>query len=66
MAVQNANSGLKGKMDCLIVAVAHDEFKKLTFDDIKKNMTSTPVLIDVRRMFDPKVAQKKGFKYYTL
>ncbi len=64
--VRNANSGVKGKIDCLIVAVAHDEFKKLTFDVIKKFMTSKPVLIDVRRMFDPKVAQKKGFKYYTL
>jgi len=64
--VRNANGGVKGKMDCLIVAVAHDEFKKLTFDAIKKFMTSKPVLIDVRRMFDSKAAQKKGFKYYTL
>lgn len=64
--VRYSKNGAGGKMDCLIVAVAHDEFKKLTFDAMKKTMTSKPVLIDVRRMFDPKMAAKKGFTYYTL
>jgi UDP-N-acetyl-D-glucosamine/UDP-N-acetyl-D-galactosamine dehydrogenase len=64
--VQSAKNGVKGKIDCLIVAVAHDEFKRLTFDGIKKTMADKPVLIDVRRMFDPKAARKNGFIYYTL
>ena len=38
-------------MDCVIVAVAHDEFKKTELDDIKKFMNDKPVLIDVRGMF---------------
>ena len=48
-------------MDCVIVAVAHDEFKKLKLDDIRKFMNDKPVLVDVRGMFDEQEANKKGF-----
>ena len=50
-------------MDCVIVAVAHDEFKKMKLDDIRKFMNDKPVLVDVRRMFDGEEAKKKGFYY---
>ncbi len=40
--------------DCVILAVAHDEFKKMTLDDTKKFMNEKPVLIDVRGCFDDK------------
>jgi hypothetical protein len=50
----------------MIFAVAHDRFKKYTFDDIKRSMKEKPVLVDIRRMFDPVEPKKKGFNYYTL
>lgn len=64
--VRKVTEDLKGKIDCVIFAVAHDQFKKFTFDFIKTYMSKNPVLIDVRRMFDPSDAKKNGFKYYTL
>ena len=57
---------LSVKMDCVIVTVAHDEFKRLTLDDMKKFMKDKPVLIDVRGIFDNKEAKSKGFYYKTL
>jgi len=48
-------------MDCVIVAVAHDEFRKMKLDDIRKFMNDKPVLVDVRGMFDEQEANKKGF-----
>ena len=56
----------KRRYDCVIVAVAHHQFKGYTLDAIKRFMNSNPVLIDVRRMFDPAKAKQKGFTYYTL
>jgi len=53
-------------MDCVIVAVAHDEFKRMKLDDIRKFMNDKPVLVDVRRMFDEQESNKKGFYYKGL
>ena len=53
-------------MDCVIVAVAHDEFKRMKLDDIRKFVNDKPVLVDVRRMFDEQEANKKGFYYKRL
>jgi len=57
---------VKGRYDCMIFAVAHDRFKKYTLNEIKTSMKGIPVLVDIRRMFDPSQARQKGFKYYTL
>ena len=51
------------KVDCVVVAVAHDEFKKMKLEDIKKFMNAKPVLIDIRGTFDAEEAKKKGFYY---
>ena len=53
-------------MDCAIVAVAHDEFKKIGLDDIRKFMNDKPVLVDARGMFDEEEAKEKGFYYRRL
>jgi len=53
-------------MDCVIVAVAHDEFKKIGLDDIRKFMNDKPVLIDVRGIFDEQEARRKGIYYRGL
>ena len=52
--------------DCVIIAVAHDEFKKMKFNDIKKFMNDKPLLIDVRGMFDEEEVREKGFYYRRL
>ncbi|MGB2728532.1 MAG: UDP binding domain-containing protein [Halobacteriota archaeon] len=53
-------------MDCVIVAVAHDEFKQMKLEDLTRMMNDIPVLIDVRGMFDEEDARKKGFLYKQL
>jgi len=58
--------GLSVKTDCVIIAVAHEQFKAITLDVLKTASKENPVLIDVRRMFDEQEAKKKGFLYYTL
>jgi len=58
---------LNVKMDCVIVSVSHDEFKKMKVGDIKKFMNNNkPVLIDVRGVFDGEEAKRKGFYYRSL
>jgi len=60
------NLDVKIKMDGVIVAVAHDEFKKMGLEDVKIMMNDKPVLIDVRGMFDEKEAKRMDIYYKTL
>ena len=60
------NLDVKIKMDGVIVAVAHDAFKKMGLEDIGKFMNDKPVLVDVRGMFKEEDARKKGFYYRRL
>jgi len=57
---------LNEKVDCVIITVAHNDFKKLDLDEIRKIMNGNPVLIDVRRIYDKEDAFKRGFLYKTL
>jgi UDPglucose 6-dehydrogenase/UDP-N-acetyl-D-galactosamine dehydrogenase len=57
---------LSVKVDAVIITVAHDEFKKIDLEDIKKFMNDKPVLIDVRGMYDVKDAERKEFYYRRL
>lgn len=54
------------KIDCTIVTVLHDEFKKMTLETIEKFMNNNPVLIDVRGYFDRIKAEEKNFIYKSL
>jgi len=56
-----AIDNLNVKVDCVIAAVAHNEFKKMKLDDIKKFMNNKPIIVDVRGMFDDEEAKRKGF-----
>ncbi len=60
------NLDVKIKMDGVIVAVAHDEFKKMGFEDIGKFMNNKPIIVDVRGIFDGEEAKRKGFYYRGL
>jgi len=40
------------KMDCIILAVAHDIFRGIFLDNLRNIMNSHPIIIDVRGFFD--------------
>ena len=56
--------------DCVIVAVAHNEFKALRLDDIKKlyrvSADSEKVLIDVKGIYSVKDLNNSGMDYWRL
>lgn len=56
--------------DCVIVAVAHDEFKRLSLEDIKglyKNgRDEEKVLIDVKGLYSIKDLKKSGLNWWRL
>jgi len=57
---------LDRKMDAVIIAVAHRQFRKMKVEDILSLMNDHPVLIDVRGMLDRDLAAKKGMYYRKL
>ena len=61
-----ALDNLDVKVDCVIMAVAHDEFKRMKLEELKRMMNAKPVLIDIRRMFDEEEARRKGIYYRSL
>ncbi len=56
--------------DCMIVAVAHDEFRALRIDDLKKFYKASPdqekVLIDVKGIYKIEELNASGMKYWRL
>jgi len=54
------------KSDCVILAVAHSSFHKLSLSDLRQMQNKNPILIDIRGLFNPEEAQKAGFYYRTL
>lgn len=56
--------------DCVIVAVAHNEFKALSLDEIKKLFKSgddgEKVLIDVKGLYSVPALKESGMKYWRL
>ena len=54
------------KVDCIILAVAHDAFKDITLDKLGSIMNDNPILIDIRGFLDREIARRQGFCYITL
>ncbi len=56
--------------DCLIFAVAHNEFKNMTLSQLdmlyKKDPNNEKVLIDVKGLFNIKEMNEKGYIYWRL
>lgn len=56
--------------DCIIIAVAHDEFKRLDIDEIKKLYREVAdakkVLIDVKGIYDINILKKSGLNWWRL
>ena len=59
-----------GEADCIIVAVAHNEFKVLSLADVKKLYKNIPdgekVLIDVKGIYKMADLKASGMKYWRL
>ncbi len=55
-------------VDCIIVAVAHNEFKALLLDDIKKfyKKDAAKVLIDVKGLYKVEDLKKSGLNWWRL
>ena len=63
----DAAEDIKGLgVDCVIMAVFHDAFKDISLSTLKGVMSSDPVLIDIRGMFDREDAERMGFCYRGL
>lgn len=55
-----------GKADVLIVAVAHDEFKKMSPEELKNAMNEGGLLVDVKHVYKKEDIEKLGLKYWSL
>ena len=58
-------------LDCIILAVAHDEFKRMSLEDFGKLYgdglsADERVLIDVKSILDKKAVKAAGFSYWRL
>ena len=56
--------------DCVIMAVAHDEFRKMGIGEIKKlfekSKERNKVLIDVKGIYDVGILEKSGLCWWRL
>lgn len=54
-------------MDAVIIAVAHNQFRALSMDDISKMLSGEQkLLFDIKGIFDKKEYQANGFTYWRL
>lgn len=55
------------KADAAIFCVAHDCFKEIDLNDLRKKMNlHNPLLFDIKWIFDKDIAEKADFKYWRL
>ena len=64
--IEPLNNLDKIKVDCVIITVVHDVFKKIGLDELKRIMVDKPILIDVRGYFSDNAASLLGFLYRKL
>lgn len=54
-------------VDAVIIAVAHDEYKKLDLHQLKKIYRKAPyILIDIKKLIDKQKAENEGYLYLSL
>jgi UDP-N-acetyl-D-mannosaminuronic acid dehydrogenase len=54
------------KIDCLVIAVGHDRFRRLNWKRIKFLARKPTAIVDMGRVIDPDKAEKEGFVYHGL
>lgn len=56
--------------DCIIVAVAHEQFRKMSIDELKRLYRECPdsekVLIDVKGLYPTEEVKRQGLRYWRL
>ncbi|MEM2424880.1 MAG: nucleotide sugar dehydrogenase [Candidatus Bathyarchaeia archaeon] len=52
--------------DCIVIAVAHENFKRLSLKKISVLMRKLPAIVDLAHIIDPQEAEKEGFIYRSL
>jgi UDP-N-acetyl-D-galactosamine dehydrogenase len=50
----------------VILAVEHDEYRKITVEDILKISNGKPFVVDVKNFFDREKIEKAGIRYWAL
>ncbi len=57
-------------MDCIIIAVAHREYKSIKIDELKQHYSNADdnrkVLIDVKGIFSIDELERSGLNYWRL
>ncbi len=58
-------------VDCLVFAVAHDEFKQMSLEKIDTlfgnfDNNNEKIIIDVKSIFDKKAIEERGYSYWRL
>jgi len=53
-------------IDGFVLAVAHRQFREMPIAELRAKAGPHPVLVDVRRAYDPVEAERHGFAYRTL
>ncbi|MFQ6095632.1 MAG: nucleotide sugar dehydrogenase [Candidatus Bathyarchaeia archaeon] len=64
-AEKTLTKAVKG-MDCLLIAVGHDRFKRLNLHRIKLLMKKPAAIVDISHIVDPSEVEKRGFVYRGL
>jgi UDP-N-acetyl-D-glucosamine/UDP-N-acetyl-D-galactosamine dehydrogenase len=59
-------SNLSTKMDAVVIAVAHQQFRQMSIKELRDMMNAHPVLIDVRGMVDQHEAERLDIYYRKL
>ena len=54
------------KVDALIVAVAHNEYKNMSIQDIKDKLNGTSILFDIKGIFNKNEVEKEKIEYWSL
>jgi UDPglucose 6-dehydrogenase/UDP-N-acetyl-D-galactosamine dehydrogenase len=56
----------KAKVDCIILSTPHTLFRRLSIEDLRGMQNGSPILVDIRGVFDAEQAKQAGFQYITL
>ncbi|MFQ6136555.1 MAG: nucleotide sugar dehydrogenase [Candidatus Hydrothermarchaeales archaeon] len=54
------------KSDCIVILTDHDIYKKLDLKKFSKLLNKPSVIIDSRRLLDPKAVEREGISYFGI
>ena len=52
--------------DALVVAVAHQEYRSLSIDTLRAMMNGTPLIIDVKGIYDRQIIENSNIRFWRL